>query len=120
MKGLIGLKIGDCFGKLEEGDGDTRLGKRLPWVRDERVVIRRMKKEKVVTAADLCLDKELLQRLRGEARGMRKWVKVKKAGVTQDVVDEIRQIWRWNELAMLKFDLPLCRSMDRAREIVEV
>ncbi|XP_038684037.1 chloroplastic group IIA intron splicing facilitator CRS1, chloroplastic [Tripterygium wilfordii] len=118
--GFNGLKIGDCFGKLEEGYGDSRLDKRLPWVRDGRLVIRRMKKDKVVTAAELCLDEELLQRLREEATRMTKWVKVNKAGVTQDVVDEIRLIWRRDELAMLKFNLPLCRSMDRAREIVEL
>ena len=51
---------------------------------------------------------------------MRTWIKVKKAGVTQDVVDQIKRTWRRNELAMIKFDIPLCRNMDRAREIVEV
>ncbi|QHO09749.1 Chloroplastic group IIA intron splicing facilitator CRS1 [Arachis hypogaea] len=51
---------------------------------------------------------------------MRIWVKVKKLGVTQDVVDEIKRTWRNNELAMLKFDIPLCKNMDRAREIVEL
>jgi RNA-binding protein YhbY len=68
----------------------------------------------------LRLDQALLARLRGEAARMRQWVKVNKAGVTQGVVDEIRMFWRRNELAMLKFDVPLCRNMDRAREIVEV
>lgn len=95
-------------------------GKMMPWARKERVVIGRVKKEKVVTAAELSLDEDLVERLRGEAKEMRKWVKVKKAGVTQAVVDEIRFIWRRNELAMVKFDVPLCRNMDRAREIVEV
>ncbi|KAM7520261.1 hypothetical protein LguiB_019223 [Lonicera macranthoides] len=104
------------FGK----EGNLKFGGKLPWERDERVVFRRTKKEKVMTAAELSLDGDLLERLRGEAAKMRKWVKVKKAGVTQAVVDQIHFIWKNNELAMLKFDLPLCRNMDRAREIVEV
>ncbi|KAK4416475.1 Chloroplastic group IIA intron splicing facilitator CRS1, chloroplastic [Sesamum alatum] len=94
--------------------------KTMPWERDERMVIRMVKKEKVVTAAELGLDEMLLERLRGEAAAIRRWVKVKKAGVTQAVVDQVCFVWRNNELALLKFDLPLCRNMHRAREIVEM
>ncbi|KAJ8567458.1 hypothetical protein K7X08_019666 [Anisodus acutangulus] len=79
-----------------------------------------MKKEKVLTAAELNLDAILLERLKGEAPRIQKWVKVKKAGVTRAVVDQIHLVWKYNELAMLKFDLPLCRNMDRAREIIEM
>lgn len=94
--------------------------KKLPWEReDEKMVIRRVKKEKVVTA-ELSLDGMLLERLRHEAALIRKWVKVMKAGVTQAVVDRVHFTWRSDELALLKFDVPLCRNMDRAREIVEV
>ncbi|RYQ92695.1 hypothetical protein Ahy_B09g098909 isoform B [Arachis hypogaea] len=114
------------FGKLEEnGDDDEeqvrRSKRRMPWEKDEKsVLFARLKKEKPVTAADLALDEVLLKRLRSEAAKMRIWVKVKKLGVTQDVVDEIKRTWRNNELAMLKFDIPLCKNMDRAREIVEM
>ncbi|KAI3747780.1 hypothetical protein L6452_10430 [Arctium lappa] len=111
------------LGKLEEDSdgGDKRWFRRkLPWEREERMVFRRMKKVKVVTAAELSLDVGLLERLRGEARKMRNWVKVKKAGVNEGVVEQIRLIWNTDELAMLKFDMPLCRNMDRAREIVEI
>ncbi|KAK4393604.1 Chloroplastic group IIA intron splicing facilitator CRS1, chloroplastic [Sesamum angolense] len=79
-----------------------------------------VKKEKVVRADELGLDEMLLERLRGEAATIRKWVKVKKAGLTQAVVDQVHFVWRKNELALLKFDLPLCRNMHRAREIVEM
>lgn len=89
-------------------------------MREERVGNWRMKKEKVVSKAELSLDKELLERLRGEAAKIRTWVKVKKAGVTQSVVDEIRLTWRTSELAMIKFYMPLCRNMNRARDIVEM
>lgn len=102
------------------GDGNSKIGSRMPWVREERIVFRGMKKEKVATAAELSLDGMLLGRLRGKAARMRRWVKVMKAGVTQAVVDEIKLVWRKNELAMVKFGVPLCRNMDRAREIVEV
>ncbi|GFP97430.1 chloroplastic group iia intron splicing facilitator crs1 chloroplastic [Phtheirospermum japonicum] len=98
---------------------EVRLRK-LPWERDEKMVIGRVKKEKVVTAAELNLDGILLERLRHEAGMIKKWVKVKKAGVTQAVVEQVRFIWRNNELALLRFDVPLCRNMDRAREIVEM
>ncbi|XVF20762.1 hypothetical protein REPUB_Repub12eG0031000 [Reevesia pubescens] len=102
-------------GEVEKFDG------KMPWLREgEKVVFRRMKKEKVLTQAEISLDKDLLERLRGKAMRMRKWVKVMKAGVTQAVVDEIRWAWRKNELVMLKFGVPLCRNMDRAREIVEM
>ncbi|XP_076908025.1 chloroplastic group IIA intron splicing facilitator CRS1, chloroplastic-like isoform X2 [Bidens hawaiensis] len=94
--------------------------RKLPWERDERMVFRRMKKEKLATAADLSLDEGLIERLRTEAKNMRKWVKVMKAGVNEGVVEQIRLIWKTDELAMIKFDVPLCRNMDRAREIVEI
>lgn len=113
------LGIGDCFEGLGKA-GDSRIGRKMPWERDERVVFWRVKKEKKVTIAELSLNKELLDRLRGEAGKMRQWVKVKKAGVTPAVVDVIRSIWKTNELAMVKFDIPLCRNMDRAEEILEV
>ncbi|KAI7728759.1 hypothetical protein M8C21_028688 [Ambrosia artemisiifolia] len=111
------------LGKLgDDKDGRNRkwFGRKLPWVREERMVFRRMKKEKTVTVADLSLDEGLLERLRCEARKMRNWVTVKKAGVNEGVVEQIRVIWDSDELAMVKFDVPLCRNMDRAREIVEI
>ncbi|XP_043695335.1 chloroplastic group IIA intron splicing facilitator CRS1, chloroplastic isoform X2 [Telopea speciosissima] len=101
------------------GDGNFKLDGKMPWARGERIVIPRPKKDKVVTAAKSTLPPVLLKRLRIDAATTTKWVKVKKAGVTQAVVDEIKMIWRNNELAMLKFDIPLCLNMDRAREIVE-
>lgn len=113
------LRIGYCLEQLAQA-GDSRIGEKMPWERDDGFVFRRMKKERAVSAAEMSLEKELLERLRGEAAKMRQWVKVKKAGVTQAVVDNIKLIWMRNELAMVKFDVPLCRNIDRAQEIVEV
>uniref|UniRef100_A0A1S3X7J1 Chloroplastic group IIA intron splicing facilitator CRS1, chloroplastic n=1 Tax=Nicotiana tabacum TaxID=4097 RepID=A0A1S3X7J1_TOBAC len=110
----------DILSRENEGRGNRRSGEKMPWESEERFVYRRMKKEKVLTAAELKLDAMLLERLRGEAVKIQKWVKVKKAGVTRAVVDQIHLLWKNNELAMLKFDLPLCRNMDRAQEIIEM
>lgn len=110
------VEFGDFYLEGFEESGSRR---RMPWEKDDGIVLRRTK-QKTVTSAELNLDKMLLERLRGEASKMDKWVKVNKVGVTQDVVNKIQFIWERNELAMLKFDVPLSRNMDRAREIVEV
>ncbi|KAL8161156.1 hypothetical protein V2J09_012645 [Rumex salicifolius] len=117
-------KIGSgLFIKQVAGDWDTsmeRARRRLPWVsEDKEMVFLRSKTEKVRTAAELSMDKELLYSLRGEARKMRIWVKVNKAGFTEAVVDEMHSVWSSNELVMLRIGLPLCLNMDRAREIAE-
>lgn len=104
-----------------ETESGKRFGGKMPWDREEEsYILRRTKKERVSTTADLILDEGLLNRLRREASKMRKWVNVRKAGVTETVVNDIRSIWRLNELAMLRFDVPLCRNMERAQEIIEV
>lgn len=116
------LNVENFGGYLEilKENEEVRSKGRMPWEKDEKFGFVKVKREKAVTAAELTLDKALLRRLRNEAARMRTWIKVKKAGVTQDVVDQIKRTWRRNELAMIKFDIPLCRNMDRAREIVEV
>ncbi|XP_020521625.1 chloroplastic group IIA intron splicing facilitator CRS1, chloroplastic isoform X2 [Amborella trichopoda] len=98
---------------------DQAMETKLPWTMAEKNVFRRVKKEKTPTKAELSLPKPLLTRLRDRGRTLTKWVKVKKAGVTQEVMNEIYAVWKKRELAMLKFDVPLCRNMDRATEIVE-
>lgn len=119
-RGFGEFGIGDCLEGLRNADDSRISGKKMPWEREERMVFPKVKRERVASAAELSLEKELLERLRGEAAKMRKWVKVKKAGVTQAVVDDVKFIWKGNELAMLKFDVPLCRNMYRAQEILEV
>lgn len=110
----------DRIAEKTESSG-KRFGGKMPWDREEeRFILRRTKEERVPTTAELILDKELLNRLRREASKMRKWVNVRKAGVTEIVVNEIRLIWKSNELAMVRFDVPLCRNMERAQEIIEV
>ncbi|KAK4838817.1 hypothetical protein QYF36_016639 [Acer negundo] len=124
QKDLKPFELRKCFEKIG-GGGDKEeevreFGGKMPWSKEERVVLRRMKKEKVERRAETVVDKDLLERLRGEARKMRRWVKVMKAGVTESVVYEIRLAWRRSELALVKFDVPLCQNMERAREILEL
>ncbi|KAK4367971.1 hypothetical protein RND71_011763 [Anisodus tanguticus] len=119
VESLEGMEF-DILSRESEERGNRKNGGKMPWESEERIVYRRMKKDKVLTAAELNLDAILLERLKGEAPRIQKWVKVKKAGVTRAVVDQIHLVWKYNELAMLKFDLPLCRNMDRAREIIEM
>ncbi|KAG9131631.1 hypothetical protein Leryth_027064 [Lithospermum erythrorhizon] len=109
--------FGDTQNKLDKIGIDS---KKMPWVKDDKLVIKRVKKERIMSSAELNFDAFLLERLKGEAKKIKKWVKVNKAGVNQSVIDQVRFIWRDNELAMLKFDLPLCRNMERAREITEI
>ncbi|XP_019154731.1 PREDICTED: chloroplastic group IIA intron splicing facilitator CRS1, chloroplastic [Ipomoea nil] len=121
---LWGDKDSDFEEEVEEishGGSEVKGIRRMPWQREEEgIVIKRMNTEKAMTAAEAILDREFLESLRDKAERMRKWVKVNKAGVTHDVVNQVRLIWRTDELAMLKFDVPLCRNMARAREIVEM
>ncbi|CAI9758403.1 unnamed protein product [Fraxinus pennsylvanica] len=115
QKSLESIEFDIPFGEVEN---EGKL-KKMRWERDERMVIRWVKKEKEVTTAELVLDGVLLKRLQGKAAMTRKWVKVKKAGVTRAVVDQIHLIWKNNELALIKFDLPLCRNTETAQEITE-
>ncbi|KAM1114342.1 hypothetical protein TB2_046978 [Malus domestica] len=119
-RGFGEFGIGDCLEGLGKANDSRISGKKMPWEREERMVFPRVKRERVASAAELSLEKELLERLRGEAAKLRKWIKVKKAGVTQAVVDDVKFIWKGNELAMLKFDVPLCQNMYRAQEILEM
>ncbi|KAF8053769.1 hypothetical protein N665_1375s0007 [Sinapis alba] len=108
-------------GEFESLGGGIVERRRMPWEREEdKFVLRRTKKERVLTTADLILDEGLLCRLRREGLKLRKWVNVRKAGVTETVVNDIRLIWEGNELAMVRFDVPLCRNMERAQEIIEL
>jgi len=96
----------------------------VPWAaaRDEglMVALRREKKTREPRAETELAAGEL-DRLRHVARGMGRWARAKKAGVTEEVVDDLRREWaRGEELAAVRIVEPLCRNMDRAREILEV
>lgn len=97
----------------------------MPWAaaRDEglKVALRREKKPREPTRAETELEADELDRLRRLARGMGRWARAKKAGVTDEVVEEMRREWATGEeLAAVRIVEPLRRSMDRAREILEI
>jgi RNA-binding protein YhbY len=97
----------------------------VPWAaaRDEglKVALRREKKPREPTRAETELETHELHRLRQLARGIGRWARAKKAGVTDEVVKEVRREWAsGEELAAVRIVEPLRRSMDRAREILEV
>jgi RNA-binding protein YhbY len=97
----------------------------VPWAaaRDEetKVVLRREKKTRVPTRAETELEAGELERLRRAARGKERWARAKKAGITDEVVEEVRGQWaKGQELAGVRIVEPLRRCMDRAREILEV
>ncbi|CAL4998261.1 unnamed protein product [Urochloa decumbens] len=97
----------------------------VPWAaaRDEglKVALRREKKAREPTRAEAELPAGELDRLRRVARGMGKWARAKKAGVTDEVVEDLRREWaRGEELAAVRIVEPLSRNMDRAREILEI
>ncbi|RLN04188.1 chloroplastic group IIA intron splicing facilitator CRS1, chloroplastic [Panicum miliaceum] len=97
----------------------------VPWAaaRDEglKVALRREKKVREPTRAETELAAGELDRLRRVARGMGRWARAKKAGVTDEVVEDLRREWaRGEELAAVRIVEPLRRNMDRAREILEI
>ncbi|XP_020571490.1 chloroplastic group IIA intron splicing facilitator CRS1, chloroplastic [Phalaenopsis equestris] len=112
------LNVLDAISASEAGDDRSR---KYPWAtgNEERLAIRRLRKKRIQPAAEMVLPAVELERLRGEAMKMRKWVRGKKAGVTPEVVKGIRRAWRKKELAMVKIVDPLRQNMVRAHEIVE-
>ncbi|KAL5232549.1 hypothetical protein ABZP36_031325 [Zizania latifolia] len=108
-----------------EQEGEKERARAVPWAaaRDEelKVVLRREKKVREPTRAETELEAAELERLRRAARGMDRWTRTKKAGVTGEVVEEVRREWaRGHELAGVRIVEPLRRCMDRAREILEI
>ncbi|KAI4388950.1 hypothetical protein MLD38_001234 [Melastoma candidum] len=120
--------------RLGENEGEVvELGRKgmMPWVKDDGKEgslkendpegrSSRRRRKRMASGEELGIEEGLLRRLRSEAERMRKWVKVMKIGVSEEVVGEIRRTWRTNELVMVKFHMPLCRNMDRAQEILEM
>ncbi|XP_048540203.1 chloroplastic group IIA intron splicing facilitator CRS1, chloroplastic-like [Triticum urartu] len=108
-----------------EAGGDEK-GRPVPWsaARDEglKAALRRQKKAREPTPAEQLLDPAELERLRRAARGVADgWVRAKKAGVTDEVVEDVRRVWSGGqELAAVRVVEPLRRCMDRAREILEI
>ncbi|XP_078152778.1 maize chloroplast splicing factor-like protein isoform X2 [Carex rostrata] len=118
--------IGEWDEEVEEEEEEEEEERpNLPWIggkseRDgEILVFRREKKKREITEADKRIAPAELRRLRIEGSQIKRWIKAWKAGITAEVVEEIKRTWRFQELAMVKIVDPLKRNMDRAREIAE-
>ncbi|PKA65289.1 Chloroplastic group IIA intron splicing facilitator CRS1, chloroplastic [Apostasia shenzhenica] len=107
--------------RISSSEGGEGTRRKVPWAgaKAERMVFPRVKKKRMVAAAEMVLPPIELERLKEEARSLTEWVRAKKAGVTPEVVEGIRRAWRKQELAMVKIVEPLCKNMVRAHEIVE-
>ncbi|KAG0493004.1 hypothetical protein HPP92_006086 [Vanilla planifolia] len=106
---------------IAASEGADGRGRKEPWAaaKEEKVVLPKRKKERMVTKAEMVLPTAELAKLREEAAKMRVWVKGKKAGITPEVMKGIQNAWKKNALAMVKIVEPLCKNMVRAHEIVE-
>ncbi|KAL6843224.1 hypothetical protein ACP4OV_026937 [Aristida adscensionis] len=118
------IELPPLAGGQEEEAAEKGKPRAVPWAaaRDEsiKLALRREKKPREPTRAERELAGGELERLRRAARAMGKWARAKKAGVTDEVVEEVRGEWaRGKELAAVRFVEPLRRCMDRAREILE-
>ncbi|XP_061357575.1 CRM-domain containing factor CFM3, chloroplastic/mitochondrial [Gastrolobium bilobum] len=112
---------------LDEDEEDEEMV--LPWERekDEKEkekggggdVGLRKRSVKAPTLAELTLEDELLRRLRREGMRVRERISIPKAGLTQDVMDNIHKKWRKEELVRLKFHEDLAGDMKTAHDIVE-
>ncbi|OIW03640.1 hypothetical protein TanjilG_22297 [Lupinus angustifolius] len=105
----------------------------LPWEREKYEKVDKKENEKgekgenglskrrakAPSLAELTLEDELLRRLRREGMTIRERINVPKAGLTQDVMDNIHKTWRREELVRLKFHEELARDMKTAHKIVE-
>ncbi|XP_050220049.1 CRM-domain containing factor CFM3, chloroplastic/mitochondrial [Mercurialis annua] len=94
----------------------------LPWQKQRNVESVEgdwRRKRSNTELAERILAEHELKRLRNVALRMFERIKVGKAGITQDLVDEIHEKWRLNEVVKLKFEDALSCNMTRTHEMLE-
>ncbi|KAF8399335.1 hypothetical protein HHK36_015200 [Tetracentron sinense] len=85
-------------------------------VKQKRLV---KKEERVPTLAELRISEEELKRLRGIGIGLKKKLKVGKAGITEGIVNGIHERWRQSELVKIMCE-DLCKlNMKRTHDTLE-
>lgn len=87
---------------------------------DDEGKVRKRKRVKAPTLAELTIADEELRRLRRAGMVLRERITVPKAGVTQEITKKIHDAWRKLELVRLKFHEDLAHDMRTAHELVEV
>lgn len=105
----------------EPGSGNAiqRYHKLRRVVIKEKIQERSKKKENVPTLAELTLSQAELKRLRTAGIGLKKKLKVGKAGITEGIVNGIHERWRQSELVKITCE-DICRmNMKRTHELLE-
>ncbi|GER51428.1 CRS1 / YhbY (CRM) domain-containing protein [Striga asiatica] len=104
-----------------EGSYSTNKLERLPWERKnegERVKEDKLRNRNTVLAERVIPEHEL-KRLRNLSLRMAEHMKVGSAGVTQTLVDTIKEKWKHEEVVKLKFEGPPSKNMKRTHEFLE-
>lgn len=88
---------------------------RLPWEGEGRDKLRKNNAE----LAEKLIPEPQLKRLRNAALRMVERIKVESAGVTQELVDSIKEKWKVDEIVKLRFEGPPSHNMKRTHDILE-
>lgn len=122
----IGSLLEKSWGNMDSvvpEDGQEVANILLPWERgDEDAEEGEAVKEKrvrVPTLAELTIPDTELRRLRTLGIRLKERINVKKAGLTQNILDKIHDSWKTSELVRLKFDEPYLHNMKRAHQLAE-
>ncbi|KAK9101319.1 hypothetical protein Scep_024749 [Stephania cephalantha] len=103
-------------GSSNNGDSIT-----LPWERDGVVESKEGEKwgRRNTELAEKTIPEHELHRLRNVSLRMKERIKVGAAGITQALVDTIREKWKLDEVVKIKFEGPPACNMRRTHEILE-
>jgi len=122
----IGSLLEKSWGNMDSvvhEDGQEAVNTLLPWERgDENAEEGQAVKPKRVrapTLAELTIPDPELRRLRTLGIKLKERINVKKAGLTQNILDKIHDSWKTSELVRLKFDEPYLHNMKRAHQLAE-
>lgn len=123
-EGLLPNTRGGFSREFPFGDGNVAgVGNgemRFPWERNDPDEARRsLDSRKNRSLAELTLPQSELSRLRNLALRIKNRMRVTRAGVTQQVLEAIREKWKTSEVVRLKVEGPLALNMRRAHEILE-
>lgn len=105
---------------LEPGSNDGSLMARFSEVKMGGRDIKRGKEKRVPTLAELSLPQEELKRLSILGMGMKKNLKIGKAGITEGIVNGIHERWRRSEVVKIVCEDISKMNMKRTHDLLEV
>lgn len=89
-------------------------------VHKQRQLGKKDEEQRVPTLAELTLPMEELKRLRGLGIGLKKKLKVGKAGITEGIVNGIHERWRRYEVVKIACEDFCKMNMKRTHDLLEV